>query len=136
MIQFKLLTAAKTPKNVYTVKPQLSRPRLSGIFDYPDLPLRPLLHKYQSVTFDICNFFPSNKTDLKKQCWCYYISSASKIDRISHVVSSLTDLPQHLGPKPLSKYFKWQILEMMLNDLRKSLTLVASITTFFFFFIG
>ena len=50
--------------------------------------------------------------------------------------SSLTDLPQHLGPKPLSKYFKWQILEMMLNDLRKSLTLVASITTFFFFFIG
>ena len=67
-IQFKLLMAAKTPKNVYTVKPQLSRPRLSGIFDYPDLPLRPLLHKYQSVTFDICNLFPSNKTDLKKQC--------------------------------------------------------------------
>ena len=125
MIQFKLLMAAKTPKNVYTVKPQLSRPRLSGIFDYPDLPLRPLLHKYQSVTFDICNFFPSNKTDLKKQCWHYYIGSASKNDRISHVqtllISSLTDLYQHLGPKPLSKYFKWQILEMMLNDLRKSL---------------
>ena len=110
-----------TKECVHNFKPQLSRPRLSGIFDYPDLPLRPLFHKYQSVTFDICNFFPSNKTDLKKQCWCYYISSASKNDRISHVVSSLTDLPQHLGPKPLSKYFKWQILEMMLNDLRKSL---------------
>ena len=67
-IQFKLLMAAKTPKSVYTVKPQLSRPQLSGIFDYPDLLLRPLFHKYQSVTFDICNFFPSNKTDLKKQC--------------------------------------------------------------------
>lgn len=57
-----------TKECVHNFKPQLSRPQLSGIFDYPDLPLRPFLHKYQSVTFDICNFFPSNKTDLKKQC--------------------------------------------------------------------
>lgn len=117
--------AAKTPQNVYTVKPQLSRPRLSGIFDYPDLPLRPLLHKYQSVTFDICNFFPSNKTDLKKQLNVDAITLV-QLQRMIELAmckhfSSLTDLPQHLGPKPLSKYFKWQILEMMLNDLRKSL---------------
>ena len=41
MIQFKLLMAAKTPKNVYTVKPQLSRPQLSGIFDYQTCLLGP-----------------------------------------------------------------------------------------------
>ena len=65
-IQFKLLMAAKTPKSVYTVKPQLSRTRLSGIFDYPDLPLRPLLHKYQSVTFDICSFLPIKQNRFKE----------------------------------------------------------------------